>query len=126
MFLVKSLLRVVWVAANNLYVIPAYFVWLVLLRPGIDFYETPFRQKQKNNVRCVLSTISLKFKSSSGKVIFTNLNLAKLVFIREFRPKRFHKLVTSALDPAQVVLADRGQVFRLAAQHGRLLELHSW
>jgi lysophosphatidylglycerol acyltransferase 1 len=33
MFFVNKLFRVFWVALNNLYVIPAYFVWLILLRP---------------------------------------------------------------------------------------------
>ena len=33
MFLLKNLFRSIWVVANNLYVIPAYFVWLIVLRP---------------------------------------------------------------------------------------------
>jgi len=31
--ILKSGLRIVWVILNNLYVIPAYFTWLIVFRP---------------------------------------------------------------------------------------------
>lgn len=37
MYVLKCVLRVVWVVLNNIYVIPAYFTWLILFRPILWF-----------------------------------------------------------------------------------------
>ena len=75
MWLLKNLFRSVWVVANNLYVIPAYFAWLILLRPILWFNPKLYWHIEDRFFGWLLGMVAC-WNYTAGKLDFhTNLKL---------------------------------------------------